>query len=678
MANVIRINDSTTLEPTLSYPYAKWEFARFNPVQSRLLETYQGDSNIAIAASTSAGKTICSEMYSAYEIRKRGGKSIYIGPLRALAKEKEEDWTDSDYHFHDLNVAICTGDFRMTNDRIKELDAADMIVMTPEMLASRCRNWKSEKSNFLKKVGTVIFDESHLLTVPSRGDHIEIALMKLVQINPHVRIVLLSATMPNVDEICGWISSLTNRDTYFLESSYRPCPLNIHYETYFDGGRKYEEKEEEKVSTALGIINYYSDDKFLVFVHTKRTGEMMLKSLKSYGYNAEFHNANLPFAKRKQLEKKFKEDKDFRVIVSTSTLAWGMNLPARRVIVTGVDRGLTPVEVYDIDQMVGRAGRPLYDPRGDAYVLVPESKKKETIARLKVKKPIQSQLLEKVGGHYKTLAFHVVSEIHHGNIKTKEAFREWFHRSLAYHQSQRFHDQIIDETIDSLIKYKAVKIEDGEYAVTAVGTVASMFYYSPFDVSDFRSNFHKLFERGREKDDLCVCVALADVDSNKFGIVNKNEKLEMSRFASQVRQMFGNDSVSESSIKVAFGYHNLLHGFNVPAFASLQEGLRMDLDRTMQVLYALDAMAAKWGKADFLKTLRMRITYGVKPELVGLCGIPNIGKVRAERLYQHHIKTLDDFLRADKTMLSALLKMGDDMFEKTHSLATQMKLKEML
>jgi replicative superfamily II helicase len=679
MANVIRIEDQNALVPTANFSYGKCDFKHFNPVQSRLLETFEGDSNIAVAASTSSGKTICGEMYAAYEVRKRGGKALYIGPMRALAKEKEEDWTSKSHHFSDLNVSICTGDFRVTGARTRELDEADILVMTPEMLASRARNWKSEKSSFLKQIGTVIFDESHLLTVPGRGDHIEVALMKLAQINPDVRVVLLSATMPNVDEICGWVCKLTGRDTYFLESKYRPCPLGVHYETYYDGGRTYDEKEEEKVSTALGIINYYTDDKFLVFVHTKRTGDMMIQSLKRYGHNAEFHNANLEYAKRQKLEQRFKEDKGFRVIVATSTLAWGVNTPARRVIITGVDRGMSPVETYDIDQMCGRAGRPAYDPRGDAYVLVPEGKKNETIARLKIKKPIRSQLLEEVGGHYKTLAFHVVSEIHHGGVETKDEFRDWFHRSLAYHQSPKSHDDIIDKTIESLIKYRATKVEDGKYEVTAIGTVASMFYYSPFDVSDLKNSFQKLFERQREKDDVSVAVALGNVDSNKFGFVNKSEKLEMESFAAQVKQMFGAEAVLDPAIKVAFAYYNLLRGRNdLPAFNGLQTMLRMDLGRTMEVVSALDAMAGKWGRRDFLQVLQTRLIYGVKQECVQLCGIPNVGKMRAEKLHKHGIKDLNDFLGVNEVVLASLLKMGDDKFDETIKAARQMKLEEML
>ena len=106
MPEVIRIGDQMELVPMSKYPHASWPFENFNPVQSRLFEYYEGESNIAIAAATSAGKTVSAEMYMAYEARVRGGKSVYIGPLKALAKEKEIDWTDPDHHFKDLKISI--------------------------------------------------------------------------------------------------------------------------------------------------------------------------------------------------------------------------------------------------------------------------------------------------------------------------------------------------------------------------------------------------------------------------------------------------------------------------------------------------------------------------------------------------------------------------------------------
>lgn len=682
MPQVIKITDTPDLVSTAKYPYAKWSFSDFNPVQSKLFEIFEGNSNVAVAASTSAGKTVCSEMYLAYEIRKRGGKGIYVGPLKALAKEKEMDWTDPSHHFSDLKTFIATGDFRFTAKRLQEMEDSSLIVMTPEMLASRCRNHKSDKSKFLYETGTVVFDESHLLTVPSRGDHIEVALMKLTEINPNVRIVLLSATMPNVDEICGWISDITGRDTYYLESDYRPCPLNIHYETYFDGDRVYDDRETSKVGVACAIVEHYSDDKFLVFVHTKRTGQLMVDSLARYGIKSEFHNADLGLKERMSLEERFKNDKNFRVLVATSTLAWGLNLPARRVIVTGVHRGINEVENYDIQQMIGRAGRPKYDPRGDAYILIPESEKNSWIRKLKTKSPIRSTMLDFVGRaenpHYKTLAFHVVAEIHQGNIKTKDGFKEWFKSSLAHFQDHNFDDNVIERTLGSLEECKAIVLnENGEYQCTAVGKVASMFYYSPFDVSDLRKNFKKLFEDRKDNDDFAVSLALGNIDSYRFSIINRQEKEAVTGYRLQVEKMYGVGVVTDPIYKIGCTYFNMLRGKkDVPVLQAMTGTLLMDLDRTLQVLNSLDSMSCRWDRQNWFRNLGLRLRYGVQADLVELCQIPNVGAVRAKKLKTSRIKTLSDFVQYDAKTLSEVMNCSLNLAQEALDGAKAIQLKE--
>ena len=681
MPEVIRISDTNDLIPTSKYNYGSWDFDTFNPVQSALIETYDSNANVAIAAATSAGKTVCAEMYLAYELRKRGGKGIYVGPLKALASEKEQDWTDDAHHFKDMSISIVTGDYRFTGKRIKEMDETDLVVMTPEMLASRCRNNTSDKSRFLQDVGTVVFDESHLLTVPSRGDHIEVALMKMAEINPEVRFVLLSATMPNVDEICGWTSKITGRDTHFLESNYRPCPLNIHYESYWDGDKTYDAKESAKIDQAINIIDYYPDDKFLVFVHTKRTGHEMVKELKRYGVDAEFHNAELNKDKRRKLEDKFKKDKSFRVIVATSTLAWGLNLPARRVIVTGVHRGLQIVENYDIQQMIGRAGRPRFDPVGDAYILVPEREKKTWIGRLRKKSPIRSTLLDYVGTednpHYKTLAFHVVSEIHRGSIKTKDQFHEWFRKSLAHYQDHAFDDAVVDKTLDMLMQCHAIRIEDDEYKCSSIGTIASMFYFSPFDVSALKRNFNFLFNHGKQDDDFAVSMALGNTDSFMWSIANRYEKEQMDAYKRKIEKMYGEGKFMTGAIKMGFAHYLMLKGKkNVPAFQGVMAGLHVDLERTMQVVNAIDGMASKWDKAPWLKTLKLRLQYGVGADLVELCQIPNIGTVRANKLKKAGIRTLSDFLSYDEKDIMKFTGCGKKLATEALEGAKLIELKE--
>jgi hypothetical protein len=152
-----------------------------------------------------------------------------------LAREKATDWANPEYHLSDLKISTCTGDYRLTKERTQELDDADIIIMTSEMLSHRSRSHNSEQSQFLKKIGTLVIDEFHTIGVKNRGDHLEVGLMKFTQINPTARIVLLSATMPNVEQLAEWVSySLNQKQTFVLRSEYRPVPLTTHYETYDD------------------------------------------------------------------------------------------------------------------------------------------------------------------------------------------------------------------------------------------------------------------------------------------------------------------------------------------------------------------------------------------------------------------------------------------------------------
>jgi replicative superfamily II helicase len=656
---VTKLSDRDELVESSEFKHGRYGFSHFNRVQSRVFEIHDRECNCVIAAPTGVGKTVCAEMFMADEVRRRGGKAIYLAPLRALAKEKIDEWTDEGSVFSGLKLAICTGDYRLTDSRRKELEEAAVIVMTSEMLSSRCRNMDSEKNDFLKDCGTLVVDESHLLTVPGRGDHLEVGLMKFSKIARDLRIVFLSATMPNVDEIANWVAcSLVRKDTYLIVSDYRPCPLEIHYEEY-EVAETYDQTEDYKVSKTVDIVREHHKDKFLVFVHSKATGERIRKALEERRIESEFHNADLEKEKRHAVEHKFKHG-DLRVLIATSTMAWGVNTAARRVIIAGVHRGMTEVENYDIMQMAGRSGRPGYDPRGDVHILIPDRNSDHHIDRIAEPKRIESQLLASTGKedpHYKTLAFHIVSEIHHGNILTKDDLHEWYGRSLAYFQYEELDDSIADKTLDLLIRVGAIKEVDGKYEVTSVGKVSSMMYYSPFDVADLRRNFKYLFANGLESNDLAVCMALGNVDSIRMGFVSRAEKEEMESFAAQVRKAFGDHL--DSTIKGAHAYYCLLNGLPLGPFASMARGLQMDFERLASVLGMLDSMAAKWNRGAFFRDLSMRVSYGVRSELVGLCRLPGVGRVRAERLFAAGFRRPSDLLK-DPMAVKRVLNMKDD------------------
>ncbi len=656
MPLVEKLTDQNDLVKASKFPeHATFPFEYLNPVQSRIFEMYDQDCNVVISAATSSGKTLCAEMMMAEEVRKRGGKAMYLAPLRALAKEKIDDWTDPKHHFSDLKLSICTGDYRLTPARRKEMEASNIILMTSEMLNSRCRNFKSEQNEWLKSVKTLVVDEAHLLTVLGRGDHLEVGLMNFCKMVENTRLVLLSATMPNVQEIAEWVANVLNKKkTYLLESTFRPCPLGVHFEIYDDHGM-YDQKENEKVESALQIVQDYPEDRFLLFVHTKRTGHKLKSAFAREGLTCEFHNADLEKSKRHALESKFRNGK-LKYIIATSTLAWGLNLPARRVIILGMHRGLSEVDSYDIWQMAGRAGRPGYDPRGDVYVLLPKREESIYRDRLQNPQPIDSKLLDNAEGHYKTLAFHLVSEIHHGGIKTKKDVLEGYKRTLAHFQAKDLDDIIVNSTIELLLKFGAIKEENGIYKVTTVGLVSSMFYYSPFDVADLRRNFTNLFNEGREDDEIHCSMALANVDSIRMGIVSKAEREEIGPFLGKVCQDFGRGHFLETAIKGGFCYFCSLKGKNAGNVASTARLLQWDFPRLVQVLCAIDSIGCKWDKKEYFESLGSRVTYGVEPHLLPFVKLPDIGKVRAERLWSVGIKSLHD-VAADPVRIQRILNM---------------------
>jgi helicase len=677
MPNVISVKDQLDLIPTNKFPLIKFPFERFNPIQSRFFDYYDHSSNMVIAASTSSGKTTIAEMALAYERFNRGGKGMYIAPLKALSQEKVNDWSDKSHDFSSFNLSICTGDYRLTSARKKELDESEIILLTSEMWNSRVRNFRSEKNDWIKEVGTCVIDESHLVGTPSRGDKLEVAIMKMATINPNCRFIFLSATMPNVGDMAGWLTKITDRDTVILQSEYRPVPLKWNWPVYDDSYWEYQYKEEQKVEEAVKIINKYSKDKFLVFAHSKSSGRLMCKALKSEGIETYFHNADLERSKRVKVEDRFKNDPELRVLVATSTLSQGINLPARRVIILGTTRGLSPVPTYEIEQEAGRAGRPKYDKLGDVYVLLPRSKCGKERLRLENPDEIRSQLLQHDGKDYKTFAFHLVSEITQRDIKNIDDIYEWYSKSLASFQFRNLEEDFVEKVLDKLIQCGTVKDENGELFATPLGRVAALFYYSPFDVSDLKKNFTNLFDYEREKDVLWVATALAHVDSNNDPpFVSNLEKSQLEQFRYKIGHDLSsafnkNRPFTEQKIKMIFCYNSLLNGWDNPVFSSVIRGLRYDADRLVQVLKALDGMSAKWEKQEYLNVLGKRLQYGMEWNLLDLVSISQIGKVRAEKLWKANIRTASDLIKKPK-LTKSVLKCSDKMLEKIITAAKKM------
>jgi replicative superfamily II helicase len=205
-----------------------------------------------------------------------------------------------------------------------------------------------------------------------------------------------------------------------------------------------------------------------------------------------------------------------------------------------------------------------------------------------------------------------------------------------------------------------------------------MFYYSPFDVADLKNNFFKMFNDHKERDDYHLAVALGNIDTHRFGIANKAEKNEMSKFQTKVESIFGKGNVTDSSIKVAYAYFNMLNGFENSTFSNLQSNLRFDSDRLLEVLNAVDTMSGKWGQKDYFNKLKLRLTYGVSSDLVYLCMIPNVGKARAEKLWKAGIQSVEAFANTDATTLGIVMNLKEEKIKESLNGARLLRIKDAL
>ena len=172
----VEIIGNEPLLDTKLYKWNKYPFEKFNVIQSEVSEFTEGDNNVVIEAKTSTGKTIMGELFM-WPILAGGKKVIYTSPLKALTREKWDSWTKK-FGENGYKIAMITGDYRLTDKRIRELNGADIILCTSEMLDHRTRNVASEKSEWLMKAGLLIVDEVQLIGMRDRGDKLEAGLMR--------------------------------------------------------------------------------------------------------------------------------------------------------------------------------------------------------------------------------------------------------------------------------------------------------------------------------------------------------------------------------------------------------------------------------------------------------------------------------------------------------------------
>ncbi|MBL6733241.1 MAG: DEAD/DEAH box helicase [Candidatus Poseidonia sp.] len=393
-----------------------WGINTLHPPQAQALPALLIGKNTLVAIPTASGKSLLAYMAMVKRLSEghARSKAIYIVPLKALAMEKYEELSELGRALN-LSVGLGIGDATSEAKNIKE---CNILVCTSEKLDSLLRH----NAEMVADVCCVIADEFHLMNDGTRGPTLEINLTRLRHIKPDAQLVALSATVGNASALAEWLGA------ELVVSEWRPVALE--YATFHDfhvEPRKIQSPGEGGASNLLSpprhldglkshpVWSVVSDgmdqsSQVLMFVGTRRSAQSEANNLakrvkkrlekeeperyaalqelaqtlsgRSQSNLADqlasclaggvgFHHAGLTHAQRKEVESAFKTGL-LVALTATPTLAAGVNLPARRVLVRDLKRwddGMSrPLPVMEVRQMLGRAGRPKYDDRGEAWV----------------------------------------------------------------------------------------------------------------------------------------------------------------------------------------------------------------------------------------------------------------------------------------------------------------------
>ncbi|MCS7133708.1 MAG: DEAD/DEAH box helicase, partial [Candidatus Caldarchaeum sp.] len=211
--------------PFLRKALEKIGIAEFYPPQSEALAKGLLEGRpLMVATPTASGKTLIA-MMAAYNHLVKGGKVLYLTPLRALASEKLAEF--SNFLGDEFKVVASTGDYDSADPW---LASYDVIIATNEKADSLLRH----RAPWIDSVSLLVADEIHMIGDTDRGPTLEMTLTRLRNRNPKAQLLALSATAPNADEIAAWLNA------ELVTLNWRPVPLKEG--VYHDGEIIYADK----------------------------------------------------------------------------------------------------------------------------------------------------------------------------------------------------------------------------------------------------------------------------------------------------------------------------------------------------------------------------------------------------------------------------------------------------
>ncbi len=674
-------------------------FPKFNPMQEKALAAGLFDQNLVIASPTASGKTVIAELCGLDSILNKNQKAIYLAPLRALAAEHYHDFKQKYAKKHKIRFALSTGDYDSASQYLQKYD---MIFATYEKVDSLLRH----KADWLANVGLLIVDEVHLLGT-DRGPALEMAITKFRQTNPHVRVVCLSATIPNSDQIAKWLSAR------LVQSDYRPVPLKEG--VYFDHEIRFSNDlepvhatERDSISALVHDTLHLKNKQVLVFASTRPNAQSTAKKLaplteqlltpaakdrlskaaaaiknaleqpteqcellsKLVENGVAFHHAGLVEKQRRIVEKAFKKNL-VKVICATPTLAAGVNIPAYRVIISSIYRygetGSERIPVAEYKQMAGRAGRPKYDQAGEAILLSSSLTESDDLLDTYIRgdiEPTQSQL-----GFEPVLRSHLLAVIATGYVFDLDSLSDFFSKTFYAYQYGKLDALLtkLDDVRKELEEMGFVKSDRQKFRATPLGKRVAELYLDPLSAFDLVNALRKksAFSPFTYLFLFCRTAEL----SPYISVPKKIEPLVFERLGESQLELpidLANEMYADPHLLRRFFTAEILDAWiNEKPERSLVEDfniqpgiLHSKVVRCDWLSFCTAELSRLIGEERHVapvNRLKQRLKYGVREELLVLTQFSGIGRVRARRLWQNNVKSVADLKKIDVMDLGLLI-----------------------
>jgi len=659
----------------------------FYPPQEEFVKRRLYEKNCIVSTPTASGKTLMAILAAIKTLEKRK-KVLYTSPLVALAFEKYEEFSK---FFNEYKVAISVSDFDSSDPWLQNYD---LIVATNEKVESLIRHG----AEWIRDVGLLILDEIHLLTDVSRGPTLEILITKMRKIVKNLQILGLSATIKNAEELANWL------EAELLKSDFRPVKLyqGVAYDSkiIFPGYKTIELNKDLELEEAIILDTLKRGKQILIFCSTRKSTEALaerlakivssklgkgdIELLKKLSEEIEnvlevpteqckrlarcvkngtaFHHSGLVGRQKRLIEENFRNGL-IRVLVATTTLAAGVDLPAFRVLIKEAKRyhplyGSIYIPILEYYQMIGRAGRPRYDSFGESIII---AKNEDDVEELKERfifgepEPITSKLASEPA-----LRMHVLALIASEFCKKGKSILDFF--SSTFFAFKYGDISIIEEKVEdilqSLSEWSFITIDKEKIEATRVGKRISELYIDPLTGKIFvdalksrekftEFSFLQLISSSIEMKPL-LSVRMSELEEIEATIQSRKDEIlveiplddyEYEEFEKSIKMAnILEDWINEKTEEEIMQKYSLTPG-----------ELYSRLQIADWLLYSLHEIALVMRKKDVLnqlKKLRVRIEKGVKEELLPLVLLEGVGRVRARKLYNAGFKSIEDLRKA--------------------------------